>query len=223
MVTGGENRVMKIEFHLPEKPPEVHISADSYYLGGTMGIKVKYPGGSDFVLEDSRGKIIMRKRNLTQWFYILNYYINKGSPTGVYTANLVKNGKVVASDTTVVKHYPECTEGTSICVRADLWACIEGVLTPVEKNSPECIEDGFHNTNETVPFVFRLREGVWSILFKKAGYKKLVKENVTVTKGKTTEVILEMTPEEKEPGTAGNLTCNTMPDGAEIWIRKHEE
>lgn len=210
----------KIEFKMPEKPPKIYFSREVYRPYTSMFIKIKHPGGSDFELLDPRGKVIMQKKRLIEWFYLIHHFVMSG--LGTYTANLVKNGKVVASDTAKVIPWWECDEGERFCAGSDLWLCVNRIFQLVEKNSPECKIDGFWNT-DTVPCVCRLQEGTYTMLIKKEGYFDWVKE-IKIKKGKTTRVTVIMKQKPSEPERPkGYIVCDTTPEGVGIWLRKHEE
>ena len=203
-----------ITFTFPEKPPKVYFTRDVNYLEtGLMTVKAKYADGTDFFLLNPKKKVIMTAPGLFFEFYI--YRFGWEDTEGIYTAELRKGSTVVASDTTIVKHFPPCEEGYQECIHGDLWKCVNEAMKLVEKSSKACVRDGFYNTNESVPSVLRLDVGTKDIMITKGGYEDLILNNLEVLKGKTTSVAGIMVPKIR-----GYISCNSTPSGAGIWVKE---
>ena len=211
----------------PQVSPKIYFDKEEYIIGGLYPkMKVKWDSAAyehTAYVKNPDNKIIWTAE-ITKWMLKFHeFWVDASYPIGVYTAELRKNGVVVASDTAVLKKAPKCKANERFCLFGDLWRCIDGNMQEYEKNSSYCIRGGFRNISRTVPDTLRLPVGIIDVMFTKEGYEDKVIRGVSIKKGKTTPLVVIL---EKggappyEPPTKSHINCSTNPSGAHIWLKK---
>ena len=202
----------------PQATPNIYFTKDVYYIGALyprMKVKWSDAAGLTAYVKNPNNAVIWTAETSKMILKFHEFWVDSSYPTGMYTAELKKEGVVVASDTAVLRSTPKCKANERFCLFGDLWRCIDGYMQEYEKNSSYCIRNGFHHTSQTSPDTLRLPEGSIDMMFTKEGYEDKVIRGVSIKKGKTTSLVVIL-PKKLE----GYLECKTTPTGARIWGRQ---
>lgn len=212
-------KIVKEWEYEPRGAPKVYFNRDIYYRFARTIMRIKFDNAAGltcYLISPYNEVLLSRKiARFSLGFFL--YTVVYGDPVGLYTAELRQNSNVVASDTAELRELPTCELDEKYCLHGDLWRCIDGKMQLYQEHSPQCIREGFSNTGVTVPDVLRLQEGIWDIMITKEWYVDKTFKNIKIEKGKTIEIIMNLTPKPK-----GALSVGSTPKGARIWVKQKE-